>query len=107
MAERTEAARELGLLDEHGRVPRDPITQAKLAKAIQRAQAEAQEIADAPPAPETTVSILGRFRAELLAHPSLKSASLIDALTVEAARHTLRTAGLNTEPQQEENRDHE
>lgn len=101
-----DAARRLGLADEHGNYPQRDRN--RIAAAIQ--QAAIDQAADLDPATGNTAQVLAAFRAELAAagftetdqgDPTLPSTGAVLRLTetgeqilVEAARHLLSTAGL-------------
>ncbi|WP_280393228.1 hypothetical protein [Nocardia wallacei] len=89
------AAARLRLADENGNYrQRD---RARIAAAIQKAaQDQADEL---DPATGNTVQLLGRFRDEL-AEAGIERPDMVASLLTEAARHLLRTAGLQLQSEQ-------
>ncbi|WP_280335481.1 hypothetical protein [Nocardia wallacei] len=111
-----DAAKRLGLADEHGNYPQRD--RARIAAAVQQATRERAAAGD--PATGNTAAMLARFQHELAAvgftepscfdgEPVTPSTSTVARLTgpgeqilVEAARHLLKTAGLQLKPEEEE-----
>ncbi|WP_280265343.1 hypothetical protein [Nocardia wallacei] len=91
---RTTAGR-LGLADVNGNYrQRD---RARIAAAVQQAKRDQADALD--PATGNTAELLSRFRNEL-AGVGLTRPELLESLLVEAARHLLKTAGLQLKSEQ-------